>query len=147
MAQKKYANSKNPLFMTWAGPGIALLGVIIYIVAVSSDNDVWATIGISAYIIFYGLGFYFIRKACFCVIDEEQRIIFSQDNKKHPMKIDEIEYVMYKESKKGRFRSLFIHDTGVGFFNIKVNKKKADAIVADILAINPSIEIKHANYL
>lgn len=144
MARKTYANSNKPIMMAWIGPGVALLGWILYAFASAYDKPVWMIVCLS---LIYGLGFYLIWKSYYCVIDDEERIIFSQENRKYPMKVDEIAYVMYKESKKGRFRSLFIHDTGLGFFSLKVSKKKADAIVADLLAMNPSIEIKHANYL
>ena len=52
-----------------------------------------------------------------------------------------------RKAKKGRFRSLFIHDSGVKFMDIHTSKTNADAIVEQLLNANPSIEIRHANYL
>ena len=50
-------------------------------------------------------------------------------------------------SKKGKFRSLLLHDSGVGFMDIRISKIKADQIVAQLLNANPNIEVKHVNYL
>lgn len=61
--------------------------------------------------------------------------------------IADISYAMYKESRKGRFRSLFIHDTGIKFMEIHTRRTNADAIVAQLLEANPAIEIRHANYI
>ena len=133
--------------MRWLVWGSVILAIAFYFTGMLVDNDVWSAILISLYIILYALAFYILRLVEFCTIDEENGVVFSSENKKHPMRIDSIKTIMYKESKKGRFRSLFIHDNNIGFFNIRTTKKKADEIVARLTAINPAIEVTHANYL
>ena len=65
----------------------------------------------------------------------------------YPLQISQLKSATYKESKKGRFRSLFLHDTGISFMDIHTSRTKADQIVTQLLKLNPEIEIKHANYL
>lgn len=80
-------------------------------------------------------------------IDTENDTITDLQNKKYPLHISNLTTVTYKESRKGKYRSLFIHDSGVGFMDIRVPKEKADMMTAQLLEANPSIEVKHVNYL
>ena len=41
----------------------------------------------------------------------------------------------------------FLYGAGTGFMDIRTSKEKADKIVAQLLNANPTIEVKHANYL
>ena len=81
------------------------------------------------------------------IVDDQNDTVVNARNKKYPLKISRLTTITYKESKKGRFRSLLLHDDGVGFMTVKTSKKVADKIVAQLLEINPSIEVKHASYL
>lgn len=80
-------------------------------------------------------------------IDEEAGTITFSQQKKYPMKISDITTITYKESKKGKFRSLLIHDSGVRFMVVNTSKENADLIVAQLTKANPSIVVKHANYI
>lgn len=80
-------------------------------------------------------------------VNEDEDTITDYKNKKYPLHISNLTTATYKESKKGRFRSLFLHDAGTGFMDIRTSKEKADQIVAQLLNANPAIEVKHANYL
>ena len=44
-------------------------------------------------------------------------------------------------------RRLLIHDSGVGFMQIRTSKENADKITAQILAANPAAEVKHASFI
>ena len=65
----------------------------------------------------------------------------------YPLRLSDIKSVIYKESKKGRFRYLFIHDSGLGFLEIRTSKSNADRIVAQIMKANPDAKVEHAHYL
>ena len=80
-------------------------------------------------------------------VDEEADTITDSRQKKYPLKISQIKTATYKESKKGRFRSLFLHDTGVGFMDIRTSRDNAERMVAQILKVNPTVEVTTANYL
>lgn len=80
-------------------------------------------------------------------IDEENDAIIDSRNKKYPLKISRMAKITYKESKKGRFRGLDIHDDGVGFMTVRTSKATADKIVEHLLQLKPTIEVKHANYI
>lgn len=81
------------------------------------------------------------------VIDEDADTLTFSGNKKYPMKISNLTSITYKESKKGRFRSLLIHDSDVGFMDIRTSKENADRITAQLTKANPSIVVNHVNYL
>ena len=76
-------------------------------------------------------------------IDEEEDAIIDSRNKKYPLRISRITKVVYKESKKGKFRSLFLHDDGVGFMSVRTSRDNADGIVRQLLEAKPTIEVSH----
>ena len=143
----EYNNSKDPKLAAWISAGAILLGFALYFVFMFLDDGWLQILAFIGYAIMYAAGMIGIYKSAYCRIDEQERTIFTNENKKYPIKVDAISYVMYKESKKGRFRSLFIHDTGVGFITIRTSRSRADMIVTQLLSMNPSIEVRHANYL
>lgn len=147
MAKKTYSNSANPKAMSWAAVGAIILAFGFYILFMSKTSDLWDTISICTYIVFYGLGFWFIAKSAYLTVDEDAGTVFTGAMKKYPMPIASIQTITYKETKRGRFRSLFVHDNNVGFFEYRTSLKKADEIVTHLTSLNPAIEIKHANYL
>ena len=118
-----YSNSRNPKAMKWIMWSSLIIGFTFYIIAFASEKDFWNILGMSLYLIFYCLFFWLIRKSEYCTLDEKAGVVFTGETKKYPMKIDSIRSITYKESKKGKFRSLFIHDTGVGFFSIRTCRK------------------------
>ena len=65
----------------------------------------------------------------------------------YTLRISNLTSATYKESKKGKYRSLFLHDAGTGFMDIRTSKEKANQIVTQLLSANPAIEVKHANYI
>lgn len=89
-------------------------------------------------------GSYFLLKY---TIDEEADTITFSEQKKYPMKISNLTTITYKESKKGKFRSLLIHDSGVGFMDIRTSKVNADRITAQLTKANPAIVVNHVNYI
>ena len=126
-----------------------LLAVACFVLYVIFDEESWARsfFHIGWFVFFYSSlmgGSYLLLKY---TIDEEEDTITFSEQKKYPMKISNLTTITYKESKKGKFRSLLIHDSGVGFMDIRTSKDNADLIVAQLTKANPSIVVKHASYI
>lgn len=142
-----YANTTHPTLMKWSF-GIAFaVGLGLFILYMTLDGDSKYTLYLAGFCLMYSAMFsaqYYLRRY---EIDEENDTITDFQNKKYPLHISNLTTATYKESKKGKFRSLLLHDSGVGFMDIRISKIKADQIVAQLLNANPNIEVKHVNYL
>ena len=142
-----YSNTTHPGLVKWS-IGIAIaLGILLYILYINLDDKYKFILYIAAFSFLYGgmfIGFYKLRVY---EVNEEEDTITDYKNKKYTLHISNLTTATYKESKKGRFRSLFLHDAGTGFMDIRTSKEKGDQIVAQLLNANPAIEVKHANYL
>lgn len=139
-----YANTNKPLLVKWITILSIILGITLFVLYILFDH---IALFIAAYIFLFGAQFYGIYKMNAYEIDDEQGTITNSQIKKYPLYISNLATATYKESRKRRFRSLFLHDTGTGFMDIHTNKEKADQIVAHLLKLNPDIEVKHAHYL
>ena len=145
-----YSNTSNPKLIKWSSIAAVVVGIIcfaLYIFEISQNDRVLLFLYIAAFTLLYGALFYGQYKLLTLTIDEEADTITDSRQKKYPLRISQIKTATYKESKKGRFRSLFLHDTGVGFMDIRTSKENADKIVAQILKANPGVVVEHANYL
>lgn len=145
-----YSNTSNPKLIKWSSIAAVIVGLIcfaFYLFEISHNNRVLLFLYIAAFTLLYGALFYGQYKLLTLTIDEEADTITDSRQKKYPLKISQIKTATYKESKRGRFRSLFLHDTGVGFMDIRTSKENADKIVAQILKVNPGVVVEHANYL
>ena len=145
-----YSNTRHPEFIKWSSIVSFVIGlvlVILYCCRVFRSD--WANIMIytAGFTLLYGAlfyGQYFLYKL---TIDDEADTITDNRRKQYPLKLSEIKTITYKENKNGKFRSLFIHDTGVGFRDIKTSKENADKIVAQILKANPDVQVKQIRSL
>ena len=145
-----YSNTSNPKLIKWSSIAAVVVGIIcfaLYIFEISQNDRVLLFLYIAAFTLLYGALFYGQYKLLTLTIDEEADTITDSRQKKYPLKISQIKTATYKESKKGRFRSLFLHDTGVGFMDIRTSKDNADKIVAQILKVNPGVSVEHVDYL
>ena len=145
-----YSNTSNPKLIKWSSIAAVIVGIVcfaFYLFEISQNDRVLLFLYIAAFTLLYGALFYGQYKLLTLTIDEEADTITDSRQKKYPLKISQIKTATYKESKKGRFRSLFLHDTGVGFMDIRTSKDNADKIVAQILKVNPGVVVEHANYL
>ncbi len=144
-----YSNTRHPKLVKWSVIAIIIVCFICLVISFLIDDNsilhsiLWGAFNFLFFPVFFTLAYSLNR----IIVDEEADTISLSWNKKYPLKISSLSYISYKESKKGRFRSLFIHDNGTGFMNINTTKKNADLIVAQLTKINPTIEIKHVNYL
>ena len=145
-----YSNTSNPKLIKWSSIAAVVIGIIcfaLYIFEISQNDRVLLFLYIAAFTLLYGALFYGQYKLLTLTIDEDADTITDSRQKKYPLRISQIKSATYKESKKGRFRSLFLHDTGVGFMDIRTSKENADKIVNQILKVNPGVAVEHANYL
>lgn len=142
-----YANSAHPKRVKWTCGIAFILGLGLFILHIILEGDYRYLLYLAGFSLMYGtliLGQYLLRRY---EVDEEQGTITDSQNRKYPLYISLLSTATYKESKKGKFRSLFLHDTGVGFMDIRISRENADKLMAQILRLNPAIEVKHANYL
>lgn len=144
-----YSNTRHPKLVKYSVIAGVLLAVACFVLYVIFDEESWARsfFHIGWFVFFYSSlmgGSYLLLKY---TIDEEEDTITFSEQKKYPMKISNLTTITYKESKKGKFRSLLIHDSGVGFMDIRTSKDNADLIVAQLTKTNPSIVVKHASYI
>lgn len=142
-----YANTEHPKLVKWSC-GISLaIGLGMVILYLTTDWEVRYLLYVVGFSMLYCPFFisqYLLKSY---EIDPENDTIKDLQNKKYPLHISNLTTATYKESKKGKFRSLFIHDAGVGFMDIRVPREKADKMVSQLLEANPGIEVKHVNYL
>ncbi len=145
-----YSNTSHPKLIKWSSIAAVVIGIAcfaLYIFEISQNDKVLLFLYIAAFTLLYGAMFYGQYKLLTLTIDEEADTITDSRLKKYPLKISQIKTATYKESKKGRFRSLFLHDTGVGFMDIRTSRENADKIVEQIRKVNPEVAVEHANYL
>lgn len=144
-----YANTRHPKRIKWATAGAVAAALIFFVCSLVFWQDV---VDISwlfpvCWALFYFGFVYGEYKLCSYEIDDEADTLTDSRQKKYPLKLSNLATATYKESKKGRFRSLVVHDTGIGFMDIRTSRENADRMVERILEINPSVEVRHANYL
>ena len=142
-----YANTAHPTLAKWSCGIAFVVGLGLFILYMTMEGDDKYLLYLAGFCLMYAAMFsaqYYLRRY---EIDPEEDTVTDMQNKKYPLHISNLTTATYKESKKGRFRSLFLHDAGVGFMDIRVSKAKADQIVAQLLQANPGIEVKHVNYL
>ena len=142
-----YSNSRRPDLVKRSCWIAGILGVLLLILYVILDNDYAYLLSIASWCLLYSVLFYGQYKLRRYEIDEENDTITDFAVKKYPLHISQLTTATYKESKKGKFRSLFLHDAGIGFMDIRTSKENADKMVAQLLGANPSIEVKHAHYI
>ena len=81
------------------------------------------------------------------IVDEEKGLVFLSTNKQFPMPIADIKTVLIKQTKKGKYRSLFIKDHGIRFLDIRLNEKQGMALLEQLKAMNPNFEVLNVNYM
>lgn len=144
-----YANTSRPKLVLWSSVVAFIVGlacILLYLFEVSKNEGVLIFLYLAGFCLFYGALVYGQYKLLSITIDEEADTITDNRIKKYPLKISQLKYAAYKESKKGRFRSLFLHDTGNGFMDLRTNRATAEKMVAQILKVNPNVEIRTENF-
>ena len=148
MAQFKYSNSRNPKLILSLTIGAFVLFYGLYILGITINSESgWTLAAQIAYTVAMCFFYWAIWKSQYCIIDDEERIIFSGENKKYPIEIDKISHIIMNESKKGKFRFILVHDTGVKFIKVQTRRSNAEKIKSKILEMNPSVEVRVTHYL
>ena len=142
-----YANTAHPKLVKWSCVIAFIVGLGLFILYMTLEGGAKYLLYLAGFSLMYStlfIGQYYLRRY---EIDEEKDTITDFQNKKYPLHISNITTATYKESKNGKYRSLFLHDAGVGFIDIRIPKEKADQMVTQLLKANPGIDVKHLNYL
>ena len=140
-----YSNTRHPKLIKWSCIVIGVIGLVCLVLYVTMTQEFYM-FSFFYTIIYFAIMFGIYKLNSYTIDDEEDTITFSQQ-KKYPLRLSNITKITYYETKKGKFRYLFLHDTGVGFMEIRTSKENADKMTAQILAVSPSAEVKHINYI
>ena len=141
-----YANSANPNLVKWSCGIAFFVGLALFILYMVLEGDFKYLLYLAGFSLMYSTFFisqYLLKRY---EIDEEKDTITDCQIKKYPLRISNLTSASYKETKKGKYRSLFLHDAGTGFMDIRIPKEKADKMVKQLLEANPAIEVKHVHY-
>lgn len=140
-----YSNTKHPKLIKGSCIAAGIIGVVCLVLYLTMTQEFYMFS--SFYMIFYFVIMFGVYKLNSYTIDEEADTITFNQQKKYPLHLSGITKITYYETKKGKFRYLFLHDAGTGFMEIRTSKENADKIAAQILAINPAAAVKHVNYI
>lgn len=142
MVKVIYRNTEKPKLVR----GLAIAGVVIVLI-LGILLAVGVIVGLSFFYWCWSVIFVFVMTSDYLLrevtIDDEADTLVTNANKKYPMRISNISYIKYRTNIRGKFKSLFIHDNGVKFLDIRTKKVNADAIVAHLLKDNPSIDLQY----
>ncbi len=140
-----YSNTRHPKLVKWSCYVIGAAGIVCLILYCILKGEYYlfsAFYSLAYFALFYGL----YKLSTYTIDEEADTITFSQQ-KKYPLHLSGITKITYYETKKGKFRYLFLHDAGNGFMEIRTSKENADKIAAQILAVSPAAAVKHVNYI
>ena len=140
-----YANTRHPKLVLWSSIAVGAIGLVCLILYCVLTGDTLLFASFFSFI-YFAVFFANYKLSTYTFDDEADTITFSQI-KKYPLRLSDITSAIYKENKKGKFRKLFIHDSGTGFMEILTSKENADKMVEQIRRANPDVEVKHANYI
>ena len=140
-----YTNTRHPKLILWGSIAIGAIGVACLVLYIVFSNESYL-FSVFYSLIYFAVFFSQYKLSTYTFDDEADTITYSE-LKKYPLRMSDITTIIYMESKKGRFRKLFIHDSGTGFMEILTSKANADKMVAQILKANPAAKVSHANYI
>ena len=142
-----YSNTTHPTLVKWSCV-IALIAALgLFILYGTLDGEYMYLLNAAAFCLVYGTFIAWQYYLKHYDVDEEKDTLTDYQNKQYSLHISNLTTATYKENKKGKYRSLFLHDAGTGFMDIYLSKEKADQLLAQLLKVNPNIEVKHVNYL
>lgn len=138
-----YSNTKHPKAVKWLCAIFLAAGIAAFVTYITTGWQGRLWLMFAAYILMETPLFiqsYYLTEF---IIDEEKDTFLNSQNKKYPLHISDLATVTYEENRKGKFRTLFLRDKGVGFSRIRTSRENAEHIVAQLTAANPSIEVLH----
>jgi len=140
-----YTNTAHPKLILWGSIAIGVIGIACLVLYFVLSNESYL-FSVFYSLIYFAIFFSQYKLSTYTFDDEEDTITYSE-LKKYPLRMSDITTVIYKENKRGRFRKLFIHDSGTGFMELFTTKANADKMVAQILNASPAAKVSHANYI
>lgn len=126
---------------------VAALFILIYGIAVERGGNYsyYSSTAFLLLIAHFSIGGTITTKL---TIDEEKLKVFDRDSKSRPLDIDNLKSIVYKYSKKGRFRKrIIIVEDGAHEIAVDISKSKADEITAHLKRLNPAIEVEKSTKL
>jgi len=152
MAKTEYARTNHQTLLKWImyvsftiGISMGILGIVYYIIGfVHGDHFLIADLCCCIFPVLNIIGVFTMIFLSDMVVDEDEGIIFSPSDKKNPIKIDQISYIRYERTKKGKIRGLFIHGPGFKSLAVRLTEPKAEALAGHLLRLNPAIEVRSA---
>lgn len=142
-----YRNTRHPRLVKWSAIGAGVLGVVFFILyCLKFGEGSYFLLYIASYLCFYSVLFLFSYLLLSYTVDPGDDSLTDNLNKKNRLRLSNIKTATIKETKKGKYRSLFVHDYGVGFMDIRTSQANAEKIIAQIREANPGLEIKHSTY-
>lgn len=136
----KYPNSLNPRTMRRSAWAAGIVGLALFLVYFFSKEHV-SILYTLGWFLFYSalfIGYYFLQ---YVEIDDEAGTILYSPTKKYPMLIANLAYATVYTNRKGKPVRLFLHDKDVHFMDIRTKASNIEAILRQLLTINPSIEV------
>jgi len=151
MARTEYARTNHQTLLKWImyvsftiGISMGILGIVYYIIDIVHDDHFLIAGLIGFFPLIMCGGFVAMIFLSDMVVDEDEGIIFSSSDKKNTIKIDQISYIRYERTKKGKIRGLFIHGPGFKSLAVNLTEPKAEALAGHLLRLNPGIEVRSA---
>ena len=92
-------------------------------------------------VVSYWLGYFLVRRLNTCTVDDGKRTVLFSENRKHPVRIDNIESITYCMTKRGRLKYLSIYERGVQYVDVILDREHADHIVEHLRQLNPAIKL------
>ena len=148
MAMKTvYRNTRHPRLIKWSATVAGVLAVVFFLLYCLKFGETgYLLLYIASFLCFYSVLFLFSYQLLSYTVDPEDDSLTDNLNKKNRLRLSNIRTATVKETRKGKFRSLFVHDYGVGFMDIRTSQANAERIIAQIREANPELEVKHTTY-
>ena len=142
-----YRNTSRPRLAKWSAITATVLAVVFYVLYCTRFGESgYLLLYIASFLCFYSVLFLFSYLLLSYTVDPEDDSLTDNLNKKNRLRLSNIKTATIKETKKGKYRSLFVHDYGVGFMDIRTSRANAEKIIAQIREANPELEVKHTTY-
>jgi hypothetical protein len=141
-----YSNVKNPKRLTWILGSAAVVGYVAYIAMMGIDHTGWQILRMILYMVAIFAVVWIPLVSVKCTVDDEEGTLFTPENRKQPMMIADIDRITRVTNKKGKVRYLNIHEAGVRFVDVRLFPAQSEALIEQLVRINPNITVQSKNY-
>ena len=142
-----YRNTRHPRLVKWSTTVAGVLAVVFFLLYCLKFGETgYFLLYFASFLCFYTIIFLFNYLLHSYTVDAEADTLTDNLDRKNTLRLSNIKTATVKETRKGKFRSLFVHDYGVGFMDIRTSQANAERIIAQIREANPELEVKHATF-